>query len=144
MNKSTVSDKARPMGRIEHVNITVVDAEASAQLMCRVFGWRIRWRGDAAGPTDSGGCSIHVGTDDDYLAVYAPPAAESIPAAPVMRIGSLNHVGVVVDDLDAIEARVLAEGIVTHSHGSYEPGRRFYFHDANGVEYEVVSYPDAG
>ena len=54
--------------------------------------------------------------------------------------GGLNHLAVVVEDLDATEARVRAEGIETHSHADYEPGRRFYFRDGDGVEYEVVSY----
>jgi catechol 2,3-dioxygenase-like lactoylglutathione lyase family enzyme len=52
----------------------------------------------------------------------------------------LNHVGIEVDDLDATEARVIAAGLVPFSHGDYEPGRRFYFFDPDGIEYEVVSY----
>ncbi len=46
----------------------------------------------------------------------------------------------VADDIDAVETRVLAQGFTTHSHADYEPGRRFYFRDADGVEFEVVSY----
>ena len=45
-----------------------------------------------------------------------------------------------VDDLNAAEVAVIAEGLEPHSHASYEPGRRFYFHDRDGIEYEVVSY----
>ena len=52
----------------------------------------------------------------------------------------LNHVGVVVDDLDRVEERVVAAGLTPFSHGDYEPGRRFYFFDWNGIELEVVSY----
>jgi hypothetical protein len=35
---------------------------------------------------------------------------------------------------------------VPFSHDDYDPGRRFYFLDPDGIEYEVVSYhrPDAG
>ncbi len=54
--------------------------------------------------------------------------------------GALNHVGVVVEDLEATEARVVAAGFKPHSHADYEPGRRFYFDDADGIEFEVVSY----
>jgi len=46
----------------------------------------------------------------------------------------------VVDDLDSVEDRVKAAGFTTGNHGDYEPGRRFYFHDADGIEFEVVSY----
>ncbi|MGJ8556368.1 MAG: VOC family protein, partial [Sulfitobacter geojensis] len=28
----------------------------------------------------------------------------------------------------------------TSNHADYEPGRRFYFHDTDGVEFEVVQY----
>jgi catechol 2,3-dioxygenase-like lactoylglutathione lyase family enzyme len=52
----------------------------------------------------------------------------------------LNHIGVEVDELDETEARVLAAGLTPFSHGDYEPGRRFYFLDPDGIEYEVVSY----
>ena len=52
----------------------------------------------------------------------------------------LNHIGVEVDDLDLTEARVSAAGLRPFSHGDYEPGRRFYFLDPDGIEYEIVSY----
>ena len=40
----------------------------------------------------------------------------------------------------ALETRVRAEGFETYSHDDYEPGRRFYFLDNTGFEFEVVSY----
>ena len=52
----------------------------------------------------------------------------------------MNHVGVQVDDLDAVEAKVAAAGLKPFGHGDYEPGRRFYFFDWNHIEFEVVSY----
>ena len=52
----------------------------------------------------------------------------------------LNHIGVEVDDLDAIEAKVVAAGLKPFGHADYDPGRRFYFLDPDGIEYEVVSY----
>jgi hypothetical protein len=55
-------------------------------------------------------------------------------------LNGLNHIGVVVDDLDGVEARVKAEGFVPHSHANYEPGRRFYFDGPEELEIEVVSY----
>lgn len=46
------------------------------------------------------------------------------------RAGGLNHIGVVVDALDAVEAKLRARVYETHSHShaEYEPGRRFQFH----------------
>ena len=45
-----------------------------------------------------------------------------------------------VEDLDATEQKIKTLGYPTHSHADYEPGRRFYFDDENGIEFEVVSY----
>jgi hypothetical protein len=52
----------------------------------------------------------------------------------------LNHIGVVVEDLNAAEARVIAAGFMPRSHTDYEPGKRFYFDDHDGIEFEVISY----
>jgi catechol 2,3-dioxygenase-like lactoylglutathione lyase family enzyme len=120
-------------GKLEHVNFTVSDPKRTAELMCALFGWRVRWHG----PAMSGGLTYHVGDDDAYLAVYAPPGR---PAQSFVKGKPMNHVGVVVDDLDAVEARVREAGYAPFGHDTYEPGRRFYFFDENGIEFEVVSY----
>ena len=121
--------------RIEHVNVTVSDPERAARLMERIFGWRVRWQG----PSMGGGRTIHVGSDDHYVALYR---AKDAPAgdAGFAKGRPLNHIGVEVDDLDAVEARVIAAGLAPFSHADYEPGRRFYFFDPDGIEYEIVSY----
>jgi catechol 2,3-dioxygenase-like lactoylglutathione lyase family enzyme len=121
--------------RIEHVNLTVSDPERAAGLMERIFGWKVRWQG----PSMAGGRTIHVGSDDHYVALYAPAGA-SAGNAGFAKGRPLNHVGVEVDEIDAVEARVVAAGLTPFSHGDYEPGRRFYFFDPDGIEYEVVSY----
>ena len=56
--------------------------------------------------------------------------------------GGLNHLAVVVEDLNATEAAVKAAGFTPQNHGDYEPGRRFYFRDGDGIEYEAVQYDD--
>ena len=124
--------------RIEHVNITVGDPDRAAALMGRIFGWKIRWQG----PAMAGGRTIHVGSDDHYLALYTPGDTTSLPQA-FEKGQPLNHVGVVVDDLEAVEARVIEAGLEPFSHADYEPGRRFYFFDPDGIEFEVVSYAPA-
>lgn len=121
---------------LEHANITVSDSRKTAAWLSRVFGWHIRWEG----PSKDEGFTVHVGNDDVYLAVYtAPEARKGAPGART-AIGGLNHVGIVVDDLAEAEKRVIAEGFKPHNHAEYEPGRRFYFDDKDGIEYEVVNY----
>ena len=75
------------------------------------------------------------------LPLYTGPSGKQTAAQnSYTQLGGLNHVGIVVDDLDGVEARVKAAGFTPTNHGDYEPGRRFYFDDSDGVEYEIVSY----
>ena len=120
---------------LEHVNLTVSDPDRTAAMLADLFGWRVRWRGPAA----NGGHTIHVGSDRSYIAVYGAAGA----AGEVLHHGKglpLNHVGVEVADLDDVERRVVAQGLKPMNHADYEPGRRFYFLDPDGIEFEIVSY----
>lgn len=121
---------------LEHVNLTVSDPDTTAARLVELFDWHVRW----SGPAKDGGYTVHVGGDADYLALYRPASAPSDAVDPGTWINGLNHVAVVVDDLDAIEARVITAGLEPINHADYDPGRRFYFVDPDGVEYEIVSY----
>lgn len=121
-----------PVGQIEHANLTVTDPERSAALFAKLLGWRERWRG----PSQMDGVTIHVGSDTTYLALYTKDGVtggyrKGVP---------LNHVGLVVDDLDTAEQVVIDAGLEPWGHDDYEPGRRFYFFDWDGIEFEMVSY----
>jgi len=121
-----------PQGTMEHANLTVSDIERSSDLFRKLLGWRQRWRG----PARDGGETIHVGDDRSYLALYTDgqPRGRHAKGAP------LNHVGFMVDDLDAAERVVIEAGLEPFGHDDYDPGRRFYFFDWDGIEFEVVSY----
>ena len=122
--------------RLEHTNITVSDPQKTAAWLADAFGWKIRWQGEAI----SGGYTIHIGTDDHYLALYNP----KVPIVPgnssYTQRGGLNHVGIVMEGLDAVEARVIAAGFTPTTRADYEPGLRFYFRDDDNIEFEVVAY----
>ena len=128
-----------PNAFIEHVNYTVHDPERSAKLFAALFGWHVRW----SGPSLANGFSVHVGDERAYLALYARKA-DRAPDELFTKGSPLNHVAIAVDDLDAIEARVVAAGLVPFNHSDYAPGRRFYFLDFDGVEFEIVSYTERG
>ena len=126
------------MAHLEHVNVTVEDPDATAMLFEDLFGWHVRW----AGSSDGLSRSVHVGGAEFYVALYTGP--DGVPRGktdPTYRQkAGLNHIGIVVDDLDATEAAVKKRGFSTHSHADYEPGRRVYFRENNGVEIECISY----
>jgi len=121
---------------LEHVNVTVSDLDRSVALVQELFGWKVRWRGGAI----HGGESAHLGDDDTYVALYQHAAQTGSAVDTYRTTGGLNHIGVVVEDLDVVEAKVKAAGLTPHNHADYEPGRRFYFDDHDGTEWEVVSY----
>jgi catechol 2,3-dioxygenase-like lactoylglutathione lyase family enzyme len=125
-----------PAASFEHVNVTVDDPDRIADLLVSLFGWRRRW----AGPSMNGGRTVHVGTEGAYVALYAPGETEAAAVGSYRQRGGLNHIGVVVHDLDAADQAVRAAGYETFSHQVYEPGRRFYFRDRDDIEFEVVSY----
>ena len=120
---------------LEHVNVTGSDPEATAHMYVELFGWKIRWSGKGIHDGDV----FHVGDDDTYVAVYSMGGTDEAGNTYTTR-GGLNHIGVVVEDLDAVEKKVLAAGFETRNHADYDPGRRFYFDDRDGIEIEVVSY----
>ncbi len=129
------------IARVEHVNITVRDPLATANRLVDLFGWTIRWQGVAI----HGSFTVHVGGEDSYLALYkqAYDSERSTPEPDHSSYGyalSLNHIGIVVNDLDSVESRVKDAGFKTHSHADYEPGKRFYFQDHDGLEFEIISY----
>ncbi|HMS96577.1 MAG TPA: VOC family protein [Tabrizicola sp.] len=124
------------MARLEHVNVTVADPDAAAAVLCALFDWKVRW----AGPGMTTGRTVHVGDDSSYVALFSYGGPEAMQQESYRTRGGLNHIAVVVDDLDATEARVKRAGFVPENHADYEPGRRFYFVEGNGIEIEVVSY----
>ena len=121
---------------LEHANITVSGPEKTSAWMQALFGWRIRWHG----PALESGFTLHIGTEAQYLALYCPADLQKTPSDPNGFLGGLNHIGVCVRDLVACESRAKKAGFTPRGHAEYEPGSRFYFHDFDGIEYEVVSY----
>lgn len=121
---------------LEHLNVTVKDPDETAAMLCRLFGWNLRWSGGAI----YDGRSVHVGSDTSYLALYTSDQSSVSDNISQEKIGGLNHIGIVVTNLQAIEQKVKDEKLATFNHGDYEPGQRFYFRTSDDIEFEVVSY----
>lgn len=119
---------------LEHANLTVTDIERSISFYRDLFKFEVRWRG-----TDSAGrAAAHVGDNQCYLAFFE--TASSGSAVKDYSVAGLNHIGFVVDDLEEKRRRLETLGVEVHLEGDYEPGRRLYFLDPNGVEIELVEY----
>jgi catechol 2,3-dioxygenase-like lactoylglutathione lyase family enzyme len=121
---------------LEHANVTVSNPDTTAAWMSDLFGWQVRWSG--AGMET--GRTVHVGTDSQYLALFSYDDTKPTQEDNYRHAGGLNHIAVVVDDIADMRKRVEAKGFKAGEHHDYEPGQRFYFHDDDGIEYEVVQY----
>ncbi len=127
------------MNNIEHINLTVSDPDGLAELLTNVFDWKTRWSGESM----DNGRTIHIGNPEQsgsYLALYTRANLTDNRDQGYKTKGNLNHIGIVVTDLDKVEKKVKQLGISTFNHGEYEPGRRFYFNISGGLEIEVISY----
>ena len=109
--------------------------------MQALFGWHVRWPG---APARDSGHTIHVGSDDHYIALHRARGRlrrrrfrQGSAAQPYRRQ---------VDDLDAVEAKVVAAGLTPFSMAITirAAGSYFLSPDPDGIECEVVSYRRRG
>ena len=67
-------------------------------------------------------------------------AREQTDRSPYLDVG-INHIGIVVNDVDRVEKRLLDAGYEQNDIGEDNPFRkRVYFYDASGVEWEFIEY----
>ena len=121
---------------LEHINLTVSDLSRSIDFYTSLLDLNVRWQ---RGADDPKGPAAHVGDERCYLAMFQATESSSPLEHDYEHVG-LNHFGFVVDDLDLVRQRLEQRGITPHLEGDYEPGRRLYFHDPDGIEVEIVEY----
>ena len=115
---------------LEHANLTIPSIDAAVHFLTTAFP-EFYIRGDGIA---NGRRWVHVGTDDTYIALTE--SNESRTAG-----GALNHLGYVVEDLDALADRMMAAGYREGFRAPPHPHRkRRYFHDADDIEWEFVEY----
>lgn len=124
--------------RLEHANLHVRDIDATLRFVQTALP-EFRLRFDGA--DDHGRRWVHVGTDDAYLALYEARAEAAEPWVPYSGRPGINHLAFVVDDAEAVRARLAAAGFVDSTIPTAHPARRrVYFHDADGNDWEFVQY----
>jgi catechol 2,3-dioxygenase-like lactoylglutathione lyase family enzyme len=119
---------------LEHVNLSVSDLERSIAFYSRLLDLEVRWRGT----TTDGLPAAHIGDQRSYLALFGGASGERAPND--YDVLGINHIGFVVEDLDAARQRLRALGADPHFEADYEPGQRLYFFDPDGIEVELVHY----
>ena len=124
--------------RLEHANLVVADLEGMTRFLQTAFpefeirqegrSWRgRRWR--------------HIGTQDNYLALTEASAESATNREPYAETPGLNHLGYEVDDVDALQRRLLEAGYRDSTVPNRHPHRkRVYFYDEEGNDWEFVQY----
>ena len=125
--------------RFEHVNLACRDLDATRSFYALLFpDWRVRASGRDA---DTGSRWMHFGNDAFYVALNDKP--EQVRAHRRYEQIGVNHVGFVIDDGAAMQARLAANNLRFYTLLSRETAHRIYVEDPDGNEVELVEYhPD--
>jgi catechol 2,3-dioxygenase-like lactoylglutathione lyase family enzyme len=117
---------------LEHIHLSVASIEATQRfLQLAVPEYSPRGGGFAQGD----GEWLHIGTATNYIAFTEVEGAKSIE--------NLRHIGLVVDDIDALIQRLRTGGIEPSDASALDEHphrRRVYYCDDNGVDWEFVEY----
>jgi catechol 2,3-dioxygenase-like lactoylglutathione lyase family enzyme len=123
---------------LEHANLCVADIEGMTEFLLRVFpDFRVRGEGLDAHRRSW----RHVGDDATYLALQEATTSRGSPWVPYSGEPGLNHLGYVVDDVEALMERLDRLGMSPNLVAADHPARkRVYFYDPEGNDWEFVQY----
>ena len=120
------------MQTLEHIHVNVSSIAATERfLKLAVPEYCPRGGGKARGY----GEWLHIGTATNYIALTEVKGSKPIE--------NLRHIGLVVDDIDALIQRLQAAGIEPSDASALDEHphrRRVYYCDDNGLDWEFVEY----
>ena len=128
------------MGRVKHIAYVVSDLDASARFYEEVLGFR-RY-GDERRPGNYPGMAVDLTDGELNLTLLRPnPDVPRLPWA--YGTAGPNHIGVEVEDVARVLARLEERGIPVYGKDPHTPPRFLKFRDPDGVEVDVAT-PDRG
>jgi catechol 2,3-dioxygenase-like lactoylglutathione lyase family enzyme len=120
--------------RFEHINLSCHDLDRTKQFYQTLFpDWYVRVEG-----TSNGTRWMHLGNNQFYLAMQANPEQERVHR--IYEDIGINHVGLVIDDGEAMKSWLDKNGIEYYTMTSPETKHRIYVTDPDGNEVELVEY----
>ena len=128
---------------VEHLNITVPDVDAALEFLS-VVAPDFKVRKDVKAPNKHRW--VHVGNEQCYFALQEPHLDSASPNDPqsTYKNYGINHIGLVVDDIKAVEEHLVSKG---YKRGIVAPEERYrkraYFFDSAGFEWELTEYLSA-
>jgi catechol 2,3-dioxygenase-like lactoylglutathione lyase family enzyme len=121
---------------LEHANITVRNIEKAVEFIQTAMPEFVIRGGGGTGRDRW----LHIGTDDTYIALEQGPDVETNNFPDYVK-NDINHLGFVVNDINAVAERLIAAGYPRNYPRTEEKFRlREYFCDTDGNEYEFVQY----
>jgi catechol 2,3-dioxygenase-like lactoylglutathione lyase family enzyme len=124
--------------RLEHANICVRDMEGMTRFLQTAFP-EFRVRGE--GRSQDGTRWLHIGTDENYIALGESRVEPDRRWAPYQGLPGVNHLGVEVDDVESLRDRLITAGYRESTPPNAHPHRkRLYFYDSEGNDWEFVQY----
>lgn len=121
---------------LEHIQYVCRDLDRTVAFYCAVFGWRLRGRG-VERAADRRYEWVHIGTDESYVAFRTP--YDGAPYSEDMALRQ-THFGIVVEDLEAVVARLQRLGFPARRKGAHPHRERVYTRDPDGNEIEIIRY----
>ena len=123
--------------RLEHANLCVRDIKATIAFLNVAFpDFRLRGEG-----VKNGVRWAHYGLDETYMALMQSTNEPQQRWIPHAGLPGVNHLAYVVDDVDALHARLTAAGYKNTTPPNNHPYRkRVYFNDPDGNDWEFLQY----
>lgn len=127
--------------KLEHANLQVRDVDGMVEFLRTAFpDFQVRHDSGAADPERW----VHVGNEEFYLALNLATQRGGALRQPYSGSPGFNHLGFVVDDVEALRERLLAAGYGESTVPNAHPARkRVYFNDHEGNDWEFVEYLSA-
>ena len=124
--------------RLEHANIVVRDIDAAIRFLQTALP-DFAVRHDTT--PDDGLRWVHLGNADAYIALTQSQVEPAEAWAPYEGKPGVNHLAFVVEDAEALRARMRAAGYRDSTIPNAHPWRkRVYFRDPDGNDWEFVQY----
>lgn len=123
------------MQSLEHIHVDVVSIDKTEQFL-QIAAPELQRRG--GGDTEDYGRWVHIGTESGYIALTEAPEANEMP--------ELRHIGVQIDNIESLMARLSAAGFEVADASSLDSHpfrRRVYYVDGNGLNWEFIEYLSA-
>jgi len=117
---------------LEHIHLSVASINVTERFLKLAIP---QYSPRGGGVDELYGKWLHIGTATNYIALTEVKGAKPIK--------NLRHIGLVVDDIDALIGRLQTAGIEPSDVSALDGHphrRRVYYCDGNGLDWEFVEY----